>query len=97
MNETTTKPGALSIHGDYGTFILARNVTAARDFARAEGYELGRDVGWMHEVGWDTDEYESREEFEAQTGHTSWWTGCQPPASGKPSTGVMRAWEASAR
>lgn len=95
MSEQATGAEARSIHGDNGSYVLAPDEGAARSFASAEGYELGRDVGWMTET-WDYDNYETRKEFLEESGYESWWMGCQPPQNGRPSEHVLRAWEAVA-
>lgn len=51
------------------------------------------DAGWMHNVGWDRENYERKRDFVADSGYSSWWEGCLPPASGKQTSKCKRAWE----
>lgn len=77
-----------------GSYVLAADEDAARAEAEAEGYELGEDVGWMAETGWDQDNYDSREEFERESGYTTWWSGVQAPVNDEQRKHVLRAWTA---
>ena len=91
----TTVPRARSIHDEGGSaYVLAPTEQAARAFAEAEGYELREFVGWMMKTGWDQDNYESQEQFEAESGFTSWWSGVQNVGAHEPSESLLRAWEA---
>lgn len=80
------------IHSDIEQYVLAATEEDARDHAESEGYEIVEESGWVMETGWDQDTYESRAEFERESGHTSWWMGCQPPPDSKPTPSCMRAW-----
>lgn len=83
------------IQGDDGIWVLASTEAEALEEALSE-YGEGTTVswaGWMVETGWDQDAYESQEEFERESGYTTWWSGVQAPASGEEREKIRRSWE----
>lgn len=94
----TTPLSPRHIYNDCSVVILASSEAEALSYLR-DGY--GEDdhedrvvfVGWMHEVGWDVENYASKEEFDQESGYESWWTGCWAPKDGRETESVRRAWE----
>lgn len=83
-----------TIHGDSGTILLGAQ-EAAEAFVAAEygeGYAI-KDIGWMHNVGWDRENYERKRDFIAESGYGSWWEGCLPPVDGVETKNARPAWE----
>lgn len=69
------------IYSDVEMTVLAPTKGAARALVldnRGPGYDV-EFVGWLADVGWDADEYDSREEFERESGYDGWWSCVQPP------------------
>jgi hypothetical protein len=84
----------LYIHGDNGEWVLADTEEQAREWAAEyEPNYVLTPAGWMQNVGWDRDSYERKRDFEAETGFSSWWEGCPPPADEQPTKNCRRAFE----
>lgn len=82
------------IYSDSGRYLLGPE-TADEARAWLVAYDdpaAVEDVGWMHNVGWDRENYERKRDFVAESGYSSWWEGCRPPDNGKQTTKCKRAW-----
>lgn len=62
-------------HDEGTVWVLATTEAEALAFARDDrGEEATVEfTGWMRNVGWDRDNYDTKREFHEYTGLTSWW------------------------
>jgi len=51
-------------------------------------------AGWMHDVGWDRETYESKREFEEESGYTGWWANGSAPVDRLVTETAMPGWTA---
>jgi hypothetical protein len=90
---TRRRPPEL-IRGDYGpTYILATTEEDALAFAldyygERSAVEFS---GWMHDVGWDRENYDFRRNFITESGYGSWWEGCHVLADTQETAKLRRA------
>jgi hypothetical protein len=94
--ESVAKPEML--HMDDGGTVWLGDPKAAREAIdvnyslEPEGSYVVEGAGWMWNEGWDRDNYRLKREYVEETGCTSYWGSCPPPANGIETRKRRRAW-----
>src|SRR4051794_5571504 len=85
------------LDGDDGSMLLAATkgvaLREAREYAPLDHITDVTFAGWMHDVGWDRDNYERKRDFIAESGYTSWWENGAPPSDRQVTAKSMPGWE----